>query len=270
MRLSALLAFACLPLFAQEKPPAEVDNALRARIAQFYQAHVIGKFRAVEQLVAEDSRDFFYEMEKQQFLSFKEPEITYSEHFTKAKAITGVTAERRVARLGTMMVPFPVNSNWKIENGQWYWCVVAEKFVDTPFGRVTMPDKKDLERERKIASFKKVTPVEVVNQVKVSGSAVALSSFQAASGAITVTNNLPGQVTVDVSFPPVEGLTVTVDKKTLKEGESAQVLFDSKPLNSTPKGTIQAKIVVQPLNLTFPVTVTFAVRRPMRSQDANQ
>ena len=269
MRLSVMLAFACLPLFAQEKPPAEVDASLRARIAQFYQAHVDGKFRVAEQLAAEDSRDFFFEMEKQRYLSFKEPQITYSEHFTKAKVLIVVTAERRIARMGTMIVPLPMAGNWKIENGQWYWCVVAEKFVDTPFGRVTMPDKRDLEMERKIAGFKKVSPEELVGQVKVNGSAIALSSYEPASGAITVTNNLPGQVTVEVHFPPVEGLTVSVDKRILKAGESAKVLFDSKPVNSTPKGTITANIIVQPLNQIFPVTVTFAIPRSPRKEDAN-
>ena len=269
MRLSGFLVLACLPLIAQEKPTAAVDEALRARIGKFYQAHVDGKFRSAEQYVAEDSKDFFFEMEKQRYLSFREPEISYSDHFTKAKVITVVTAERHIPRLGTVTATPPIASNWRLENGQWYWCHIPEKFVDTPFGRVAIPDEKDSERERKIAGFRKVSPAEIVNQVKVSGSAVALSSFSPASGTITVTNNLPGQLTVDVNFPPVEGLTVSVDKKTLKAGESAKVVFDSKPVNSTPKGTITANIVVQPLNQTFPVTVTFAVPRTERGRDVS-
>ena len=264
MRLSVLLAFACLPLFAQENPPAKVDHALRERIAKFYQAHVDGKFRVAETLVADDTKDFYFELEKERYVSFDPPQIIYSDHYTTAKVITPVAAERRSARMGMRTIAVPISSDWKIVNGQWYWYFVAEKFVDTPFGRVKMPDKRDLERERKISLFKKVSPAELVSQVKVSGSAVALSSFQAASGLITVTNNLPGRVTVNVSFPPVEGLTVSVDKKTLEAGETAKVLFDSKPLNTIPKGTITANIVVQPLNQTFPVTVTFAVSRPDR------
>jgi len=267
--LHVSLALACLPLFAQEKPPAEVDEALRGRISKFYQAHVDGKFRSAEQFVAEDSKDFFFEMEKQRYLSFQEPQITYSDGFTKAKVITVVKAERRIARLGNVVATPPIPSTWKLENGQWYWCHIAEKFVDTPFGRIAIPDEKDVERERKIAEFKKVSPAELVSQVKVSGSAVALSSYEPASGVLTVTNNLPGQVTVDVSFPPIEGLTISVDKKILKAGESAKVLFDSKPMSSNPKGTITGNILVQPLNQTFPVTVTFAVPRPARGQDVN-
>ena len=270
MRLSVLLACACLPLFAQEKAPADVDHALRERIAKFYQAHVEGRFRVAETLVADDTKDFYFELEKERYLSFEEPQITYSDAFTKAKVVTVVSAERRSARMGMRMIPVPISSDWKLEKGQWYWCYVAEKFVDTPFGRVKMPDQQELEKERKISLFKKVTPTEVLSKVKVSGSAVALSSFQPDSGAITVTNKLPGQVTVAVSCPPVEGLTVSVDKKTLKAGETAKVLFDFKPLaSSQPKGTITANIVVQPLNQTFPVTVTFAVPRPVRGGNVN-
>jgi hypothetical protein len=270
MRLSLVVAFACLPLLAQEKPPADVDEALRARIGKFYQAHVDGKFRVAEQLVAEDSRDFFFEMEKQRFLSFEPSQVTYSDNFTKAKAITVVSAEWRIARMGTMIVKPEKISYWKLDGGQWFWYRFVEKYVDTPFGRGVVPDPKDLEAERKTASFKKVSPAEVLGQVKVSGSAVALNSFEPASGELTVSNNLPGQVTVEVNYPPMDGLTITVDKQVLKSGESAKVLFDCKPKTSAPKGTITANIVVQPLNQVFPITVTFAVPRPARPDGGNK
>jgi hypothetical protein len=269
MRLLVALALTCLPLLSQEKPPAEVDEALRARITKFYQAHVDGKFRAAEQLVAEDSRDFFFEMEKQRYLGFEPPQVTYSDNFTKAKAITVVSAEWRIARMGKMVVKPPMTTYWKLDNGQWYWYHLTEKYVDTPFGRAVVPDEKDADMERRAASFKKVSPADLVDQVKVDKSAVALSSYQPASGEVSVSNNLPGQVTVEVNYPPIDGLTVTVDKKVLKTGESAKVLFDCKPTNSAPKGTITANIVVQPLNQIFPITVTFAVPRPSQNKDTN-
>ena len=43
-----------------EAPSPEVDQALRARIAEFYQDHVGGKFRQAEALVAEETKDYFY------------------------------------------------------------------------------------------------------------------------------------------------------------------------------------------------------------------
>jgi len=44
------------------KAPPDVDDALRTRITAFYQAQVEGKPRRVEPMVAEDSKDFFYNM----------------------------------------------------------------------------------------------------------------------------------------------------------------------------------------------------------------
>ena len=43
-----------------EAPPPEVDQALRARISEFYQDHVDGKFRQAEALVAAETKDSFY------------------------------------------------------------------------------------------------------------------------------------------------------------------------------------------------------------------
>jgi hypothetical protein len=270
MRFPLVLACACLPLFAQEKPPAGVDEALRARITKFYQAHVDGKFRVANQYVAEDSLDYFFEIEKNRYLSFEPPEqITYSENFTKAKVLTVATAERRVARMGTMVMKQPVLSYWKVENGEWVWYHFKEKFVDTPFGRATIPDEADADLRKRTANFKRVSPADLMNQVSVDRSVVQLSSSEAASGTVTVSNSLPGQVTVDVNAPAAECLTVAVDKKTIKNGESAKVTFSCMPVTATPKGTITANIVVQPLNQIFPITVTFAVPRPAQNKDIN-
>ena len=72
MRKWMLAAFvSCAVVAAQTKPtdifekaPPEVDNALRERVSKFFQAHVDGKFRLAEEVIAEDSKDFFYNMEK--------------------------------------------------------------------------------------------------------------------------------------------------------------------------------------------------------------
>src|SRR6187401_2055965 len=68
------------------KPPAGVDEALRARINEFYRHHVKQQFRQAEALVAEDTKDFFYSHNKPQYLSFEISRIEYSKDFTKAKA----------------------------------------------------------------------------------------------------------------------------------------------------------------------------------------
>src|SRR5690348_7261241 len=86
----SLAGVACL--FAQEatdlfqKAPPAVDEALRARIKEFFQFHVDSKFRQAEALVAEDSKDFFYSANKPKYLGFEIKNIAYNDDFTKAKA----------------------------------------------------------------------------------------------------------------------------------------------------------------------------------------
>ena len=96
MRKWMLTAFvSCAVVAAQTKPtdvfekaPPDVDNALRERVAKFFQAHIEGKFRQAEAVIAEDSKDFYYNMEKQRYLGFEIVRINYSENFTKAAALS--------------------------------------------------------------------------------------------------------------------------------------------------------------------------------------
>src|SRR4051794_29683377 len=78
-----------------EKAPPAIDQALRARVAIFFQAHVDAKYRRAEEVIAEDSKDFFYNMEKTHYLGFDIVRINYSENFTKATVVTGVDMEWR-------------------------------------------------------------------------------------------------------------------------------------------------------------------------------
>src|SRR5262245_31278623 len=94
MSRASLALLMATALCAQDKPPAEVDQALRGRIAKFYQAHVDGKFRQADELVADDTKDYFYEAKKTRFLSYEIQRIEYSENFTRALAI--VLCEMRV------------------------------------------------------------------------------------------------------------------------------------------------------------------------------
>jgi hypothetical protein len=138
-----LLAILPLALAAQDpadlfnQPPAAVDQALRARITQFYELHVKSDFRKAEALVAEDTKDFFYNGNKPHYLSFEISKIKYSADFQHADAI--VLCEQIVPFPGFQNKPMkvPTPSTWKLENGQWVWYVDKDKLRDTPFGRMT-------------------------------------------------------------------------------------------------------------------------------------
>ena len=85
MRFCAAL-FIPICLFAQEPkpatPPAEVDQALRERASAFLQYQVDGNFRKAFELVAEDSKDFYFSIGKTKIQSLEIDEIVYSDNFS--------------------------------------------------------------------------------------------------------------------------------------------------------------------------------------------
>jgi len=161
------------------KAPPDVDDALRARITKFYQAQVEGKGRRAEELVAEDSKDVFYNMGKPKMLSFEIRDITYSENFTKAKAM--ILVEMYVPMPGFAGKPMkvPGSTTWKIENGLWCWYIDPDLVNATPFGKMKASDNAgtvtappDLRNAP--------TPDSVTNQVRPDKVSVAASFASAA------------------------------------------------------------------------------------------
>lgn len=263
----AALAFCVPALFGQlnsdvlEKAPPDVEDALRARIGEFYQLHVDAKFRQAEQLVAEDSKDFFYSANKPKYLSFTIQRIQYSENFSKALAT--VLCKMFVPFLGFADKPMdvPTPSRWKVENGKWVWYIDPETLLQTPFGKRKPVDPKAAPLSGAPSLPTKLpTEGEVVallNQVKADKSEVKLNPEAASSDQVLVHNQMPGYVTVTVKAPAMEGLQAKVDHPQLKSGEKATVTFSYKPGKKKPEA-VTATITVEPLGRVIPVAVTFA------------
>ena len=143
MHRFALFALFAAFAFAQPndpfkpKPPADVDAALRARALEFFDLHVKGQFRKAEELVAEDTKDFFYSHNKPKYLACELSKIDYSDNFTKANAV--MLCEQYIMMPGFADHPIkvPTPSAWKVENGKWYWYVDQDALRNTPWGRMT-------------------------------------------------------------------------------------------------------------------------------------
>ncbi|MDE3197914.1 MAG: hypothetical protein KGN84_16315, partial [Acidobacteriota bacterium] len=58
--------------WAQQASPAaaEAEKALRDRVQQFYQLQVDKKYRQAEAIVADDTKDLYYEMGKPDIIAF--------------------------------------------------------------------------------------------------------------------------------------------------------------------------------------------------------
>lgn len=219
-----LLPALALPvLFAQnpadlfEKAPPEVDKALRERIAQFYQYHVEGKFRQAEQLVAEDTKDYFYTANKPKYLSFEIVRIEYSEEFTKAKAT--ILCETIILAPGFTDKPVkvPVPSRWKLVDGQWFWYVDPEAMNMTPFGRMkpgtgsgATAATPPLPRGQEVQS--------VLTGVRADKTSVLLAE---GPQEVTLSNGMPGHIDLEVAGARIPGVQVKLDRTALGPGEKA-------------------------------------------------
>src|SRR5215472_4098487 len=200
MRKIAILALFASCAAAQEpadlfnRAPKSVDDALRARIDEFYLASVKGEFRKAEALVAEDTKDFFYDHDKPRMMSYEISRIDYSDGFTHAKAT--ILEERRVMFPGfagkAMKIPTP--SYWKIENGKWCWYVDMDKLNETPFGimKPGPPSAADNSPGAVLPTLP-TDPAEVMKLVHADKSEVSLKPGE--SEQVVIENAMKGPVT---------------------------------------------------------------------------
>src|SRR5258708_40073250 len=65
-------------------PSPEVDRALRARVSEFFQDFLDGKFREAMDLVANDTKDEYFTGGKSPLKAYKIRDVRYSDDFTKA------------------------------------------------------------------------------------------------------------------------------------------------------------------------------------------
>jgi hypothetical protein len=232
------------------KPPADVDAALRARVQEFFDLHMKGQFRKAEELVAEDTKDFFYSGNKPKYLSFEISRIDYGPNFTTAKVL--VICEQYLLMPGFVDHPMkvPTPSTWKLENGKWYWYVDQDALLNTPFGRMTpgpFPNKgaaqpPSLPTIPTSADF-------LLKQVQLDKTAVRLKAGESAE--VTVTNGAPGPMTLSVSAA-LPGLEAKLDKSTLPAGGKATLTLRAS--EGAKSGVLQVR--VEPSMQLLPLQIT--------------
>jgi len=204
--LITLAAAALLAQTAAQKgpvPPPEVDKALRARVNEFCELHKQAKFRQAEQMVADDTKDYFYNSGKPHYVSYEIQSITYNDDFTKATAM--VICEHYLPAPGfqgktvKLLTPF----NWKLENGQWMWYMPKEGMMMTPFGKMTLaPREGDTSAPAPPGALPTPPPIPAsVDQffALVKADRTELSLKRGGVEKVTITNGTPGVMFLDIA-----------------------------------------------------------------------
>ncbi len=258
MRFLSFLAVFAGVVFAQSKdpfqpkPPAEVDQALRARIQEFFDLHIKGQYRKAEELVAEDTKDYFYTHDKPKYLSCEISKIDYLENFTKATAV--VTCSRYIMMPGFSDRPMkvPGTNTFKLENGKWVWYVDQDALLNTPFGRMKAGDFPSNGSAPPPPSISNIptTADFLMNQVKMDPQSVQLKP--GGTAAVKVTNGAPGPVDL-ILTGKITGVEAKFDHAKLKSGESATLTFHAGQTAQSGVITVQVEQTTQLL----PVQVKF-------------
>jgi len=241
------------------KAPPAIDEALRDRISKYFQLQVDGKPRQAEQYVAEDSKDYYYEMQKPRYLSFEIRSISYSDEFTKAKVMIAVEMMVNLPNFQNKPMKIPFMTWWKVADGQWFWYVEPQAARMTPFGKMNPgAGKADGAAAGGTPDMSKTPDIlSLWKQVTADKQSVQLKAHEASSDRVTISSQLPGTVSLQFQPPEAPGLVVKLERTELKAGEKAVMSFDFKPGENAPQSPLTVNVLVQPINSVISVRVVF-------------
>jgi hypothetical protein len=263
---AAMAAIAQTPPAADlfEKAPPDVDQALRARVKEFYQHHVDGTYRKAEKMVAEESQDYFYQIQKQRYDSCELIRIAYKESFTQSTVTMACKGKWNING-NEMSVSMPLSSSWKRDSaGNWVWYHVQPQKMPTPFGemdhRAALGGKPEGPGGLQIPTDMKAAGELLMKQVKVSKQDITLSSYEKSEDEIVVTNGSGGLVKLDFQYEAIiPGFKAEFGKKELGPGEKTTLKLTMTPKDRVAKPSLIARILVEPLLQQFQVKIQFAI-----------
>ena len=239
------------------KPPSDVDEALRSRIAKFYQAHVDKKFRQADEYVAEDTKDFYYEASKPAYLDFEIKSIAYSDNFTKAKVVVHCKTWLPIPGL-TEPALAPIPSTWKLEKGQWFWYVDQSLGRETPFGIMKPgPGAKGAGGPIPAIPSLEEAQASLWKNVRADKNQVQLRSGEESSDEVTISSKMPGSISLRLDYVKMAGLEVSLDRAELKSGEQAKLSLRYQPQQKSGVKTAEVRVMVAPTNQVIPIAVAF-------------
>ena len=106
---------------AAKPAPRKLDKALRARAEEFLADQTEGNFRKAFEMVAEDSKDYYLSLSKEQLSSPKISDIAYADRFTTAVVTAAVVRKTNMGAAGIVEIPSTRVDTWKLVGGKWMW-----------------------------------------------------------------------------------------------------------------------------------------------------
>jgi hypothetical protein len=267
------LALAQAPSDVFEKAPPAIDEALRARVEAFYQAHVEGKFRVADRYVAEDSKDAFFAADKPRYHGFQISKITYAESFTKATIVTACKTDM-FFQGRTFPVTMPAVSHWKIDDGQWFWYYIQPSEMESPFGSMKAgPENQNSSLGAMMPRNFQAVAKELLSKVTMDRLEVSLAQDRSSRQEMHLKNAMIGSIKVTADPTGVPGLTVVPAKSEVGPGEEIAVVVEFNLEDPSilcreclvhpgvrPPATVN--LHVSPTQQEFPIKIVFTQQGP--------
>ena len=103
---------------------------------------------------------------------------------------------------------------------------------------------------------------DIQTSIKLDKMEVSLKSNEPSSDTVTVSNGMPGWVTLALQLPELPGLDVKVDQKNVKAGQQAHITFRFDPSAGAAPPSEVVNLLVNPTGMLFAIHVTFQAPAP--------
>lgn len=259
------------------KAPPEVEQALRARVTEFFQLHVESNFRKAYGMVAEDTKDYYFNNKKNTYKSFRVTGVKFlNSDFTKASVDLECQQVMERVEFRGVVIPIPMTTLWKIEDGKWMWYRDPNVTQLTPMGSSDLSkigagtDEQIAERLKALTNPASIAQrgLQIVGQSGIDKPEVTLAMDKASSAEVTFHNGQSGYIKLGLDpGAKVAGFSATLDKVDVGANENAvlKLSYDppagsgsarQSPAQTMPQA-VQVRLFVQPFNQTFMVKVNF-------------
>lgn len=265
--LPAALLLVPAAVVAQTPSPAappEVEQALRARVTEFFQDFVDGKFRQAINLVAEDTQDEYFSGPKAEIKTFQIDQIGFSDDFAKATVTLKVKQVWKMKAEGfmqEMVVDSSMPTTWKIENGKWVfyhhlepnsWITpMGPSDIHKPDGTTVMPKSLDSATLNSEAQ-------RILHSTNIDKDEVKLALDKPSSSKVVFHNGAQGAVSVSVvGAPTIPGFSAKFDKQDVNAGQDGVLEISYDPPAGAPIGPNLFTIAVEvaPFSQHFPIQI---------------
>jgi hypothetical protein len=248
-----------------------VDQALRARAKTFLDDESKGDFRKAYDLVAEDSKDYYFGATKEKSISFTIDEIQYGPDLSTATVRS--TMKRQMTVAGhPVEVPQVQFYDWKLEKGEWVWYHDPSKdttksiFGPLPVDPVQATGAPPIPKDLSEKLEKEVATAIIAPRAAIDKKLVSFVLGKDGTEQVTFHNGNNGQVRVLAEVRGVRD-TITVEPNDVMVNPQGDVPFKI-TYKSHPESAVQGGVLftIEPFGSIYVLPVRLAregqVRKP--------